>query len=139
MKMKNNINWFIIDAKSNSLGRVASLASIYLMGKYRADFSHTRTFNDHIVIINSKKVKLTGKKEQMKTYQKHTGYIGNLKTKGYLEQKKSDSNIIIINAISGMIPKNNLHRTRMSHLHVYNDEKHLHNNIKLKAIKVWKS
>lgn len=116
--------WYIIDADSKPLGRVATEAAKLLKGKHKPMYATHIDCGDHVIIINSDKVILTGNKLIGKTYTSHSGYIGGLKTvlaKDMLS-KKSDKMITI--AVKGMLPKNSLGRSMLTKLKVYKGSEH---------------
>jgi len=119
-------DWWILDAKDEILGRLASKAATILRGKHKADFTPHLDNGDFVIIINADKVKLTGKKEEQKLYRKHSGYIGGLKEIPFKAKKEKDPEGIIMIAVSGMLPKNRLGRKLIKKLKVYCDEKHPH-------------
>jgi len=69
-------NWYIIDAEGQVLGRLASKVAHILRGKNKPFFSPHQDAGDFVIIINAEKIKLTGKKMQIKTYFSHSGYPG---------------------------------------------------------------
>src|SRR5574344_2273445 len=97
--------WYIIDAENRPLGRVATEAARLLKGKHKPTYSTHIDCGDHVIILNSDKMILTGNKLRNKTYTSHSGYIGGLKTVSAKDmfEKKSDRMITI--AIKGMLPK----------------------------------
>lgn len=116
--------WYLIDAASASLGRVATLAATYLMGKHKPTYTSHIDTGDGIVIINADKLKLTGKKMTDKIYYRHSGYIGNLKSLTAGQMLAKDSRKVVQHAIKGMIPRNRLQDARLARLKIYKDDKH---------------
>jgi large subunit ribosomal protein L13 len=125
---KENINqkWWLLDAKDKVLGRLASKAASILRGKHKPDFTPHVDNGDFVVIINADKVRLTGKKEEQKLYRKHSGYLGGLKEIPFKKKKEKRPESIIINAVSGMLPKNKLRKKMIKKLKVYCSEEHPH-------------
>lgn len=117
-------NWHLIDVSGQILGRVAGKISRLLQGKHKVNYVPYLDSGDYIVVINAKKVKVTGKKSQNKVYTRYSGYPGGLKTITYdkMSQKKPDE--IIRHAISGMLPKNKLRDRRLARLFIFKDENH---------------
>lgn len=116
--------WYVIDADSKPLGRVATEAASLLKGKHKPTYATHIDCGDHVIILNSDKVILTGNKLTGKVYTSHSGYIGGLKktlAKDMLN-KKSDKTITI--AIKGMLPKNSLGRSMLTKLRVYKGSEH---------------
>lgn len=117
-------NWHLFDAKEKVLGRLATEIARVLIGKHKKDYSPHQDAGDWAVVINSKDVKVTGKKETNKMYYRHSGYPGGFKktTLGQLRQK--NPNKIIEKAVKGMLPDNKLQAKRMGRLKVFAGEEH---------------
>jgi len=125
---KNQIekNWYLIDADDKILGRLASKVASILRGKDKPIYSPHVDTGDFVVIVNAKKVKLTGKKLKDKIYYHHSGYPGGIKsiTARDLLQKKPEE--VIRKAVKGMLPKNRLGRKMLKKLMVYPEGHHPH-------------
>ena len=121
-------SWHLIDAKEKILGRLAVKIARFLIGKEKPYFVSYLDCGDFVVIINAKKIKVTGKKEEQKIYTRYSGYPGGLKkeTLKHLRERKPEE--IIRRAVSGMLPKNKLRKQRLKRLYVYADEKHPYKN-----------
>ena len=120
-------DWILIDASEIVLGRLASVVSNILRGKHKPTFTPHVDCGDNVVIINAKKVKLTGKKLDDKIYYRHTGYPGGIKStnaRKILEGKNPDR--VIRLAVKRMIPKGPLGRKQLSNMKVYNGAEHPH-------------
>ncbi len=119
--------WFVIDADGLVLGRLAVVAATRLRGKHKPIFTPHIDCGDHIIIVNAEKVKLTGNKRQNKTYYRHTGYPGGIKsqTAGQILAGKHPENVVY-KAIERMISRNPLGRQQMTKLHVYAGAEHPH-------------
>lgn len=114
-------NWKIIDAKNQSLGRLASHAANLLIGKNKPDYTPHVMGGDFVIVINSNQVKLTGKKWSQKKYYSKSRFIGSLKEK---LAKDISPNELIKKAVAGMLPKNT-HRPRaLNRLKVFKDSAH---------------
>ena len=117
--------WYLINAKGLVLGRLASKISMILRGKHKTTFTPHLDCGDNVVVINAKKVKLTGSKEKKKVYFKHTGYPGGLKETSFLEMiNGKNSTNVIRKAVERMMSANALSKKQLSNLKVFNDEKH---------------
>ncbi len=100
--------WHLIDASQHNLGRVATQISMLLQGKHKSDFVKNVDAGDYVVVVNSEKIQVTGKKEQDKTYERYSGFPSGrkvMKLKDVRERKPSE---ILYQAVSGMLPKNKL-------------------------------
>ena len=118
--------WYVVDAKDQVLGRLATRVATIIRGKNKPTFSPNADTGDFVVVINADKIKVTGKREELKTYIWHTGYPGGRKTLIYNEMKASKPEFIITNAVKGMLPKNRLGNQLIKKLKVYTGEEHPH-------------
>ena len=119
--------WLMIDADGLVLGRVASHIASLLRGKHKATFTPHMDCGDHVVVINAKKIKLTGNKSKKKVYYKHTGYPGGLK-ETYFEDiiNGKTPEIIVRKAVERMMSSNALSKKQLSNLKIFADNKHNH-------------
>ena len=118
--------WFVVDATNMPLGRLASQVADMLTGKNKTIYTPHVDTGDFVVVINSDKVVLTGKKLEQMKLRWHTGYIGGLKTVDYKTLMATDSRKVIEHAVKGMLPKNTMGRKQFTRLHVYKDAEHKH-------------
>ncbi|WP_212113362.1 50S ribosomal protein L13 [Candidatus Shikimatogenerans silvanidophilus] len=119
--------WFIIDAKNKILGRLSSIVSNIITGKNKPNYSPNINCGDKVIIINSKKIKISGKKKEKKIYIRYTGYPGGKKIYTFKELIKKNPNKIIENSIKRMLPKNRLGRKiYKKNLYVYSGKEHKH-------------
>ena len=119
--------WLLIDAEKAVLGRLAVISAMILRGKNKPNYTPNQDCGDNLIIINSDKVILTGKKEDKKIYYKHTGFPGGLKEISFKEMKeKNKSNDIIKLAIKRMIPKGPLGRKQLSNCKIFSGSEHSH-------------
>ena len=119
-------DWYIVDAKDKTLGRLASSIAQILRGKNKVNFSPNLDMSDFIIVINAEKVILTGNKKNTKEYWRHTGYPGGQKTVSYKKMLDEKPDQIIITAVKGMLPHNKLGRKLLNHLKVYSGTVHPH-------------
>lgn len=117
-------SWHLVDVDNKILGREATKISMLLIGKRKPNFVKNLDVGDFVVVINSKNIKVTGKKENLKRYFRHSGYPGGIKaeTLGQLRVRKPDE--IIKHAVSGMLPQNRLKKTMLKRLYVFSADKH---------------
>lgn len=118
--------WYIVDAKDQVLGRLATRIAKVIRGKNKPSFTPNFDTGDFVIVINASQVKVTGKREFLKTYSHHSGYPGGLKTKSFAELMTKKPGFIIENAVKGMLPKNRLGDKLIKKLKVYADENHPH-------------
>ncbi len=125
---KEDINreWYIIDAKDQILGRLATRIASLLIGKEKAEIVPNVDCGDYVVVINSDHIKLTRGKENKKMYYSYSGYPGGLRETVFSDQLKKDSTKIILDAVKNMLPKNKLRDLRMNRLFVYKNDEHKH-------------
>ena len=134
---KNQIkkNWILIDATDAVLGRLAAISANILRGKNKPDYTPNQDCGDNLIIINSDKIALTGKKAKKKIYFRHTGYPGGIKETNPIKMKeKNKSSDIIKIAIKGMIPSGPLGRKQLSNCKIFSDSNHKHDSQKPKKI-----
>nr|YP_009393580.1 ribosomal protein L13 [Bostrychia simpliciuscula]ARW62142.1 ribosomal protein L13 [Bostrychia simpliciuscula] len=129
-KVSYQKNWYVINAKNQNLGRISSKIAYILKGKNDVTYLPYQESNTNIIIINSKYISVTGKKQKEKTYKKHSGKPGSLKINTFNDVQKKMPNKIIQHAVKGMLPKNSLGRKLLKKLKVYSDNKHPHNSQK---------
>jgi large subunit ribosomal protein L13 len=118
--------WYVVDATGLPLGRLASQVAAVLRGKNKPIFTPNVDTGDHVIIINTDKVILTGKKLDKKFYTYHTGYIGGLKQIPYSKMMAEKSDLAVYEAVKGMLPKNSLGRQMITKLRVYKGGEHNH-------------
>ena len=118
--------WYVIDAAGKPLGRTAVIAANILRGKHKVDFTPNVDCGDFVIIINTDKAVLTGKKLGQKTYYRVTGWIGGLKETKARHMMEARSDYAFELAVKGMLPKNTLGRTCMTRLHLYKGAEHPH-------------
>lgn len=127
-------SWYIVDAKDAVLGRLSSKVANILMGKGKAAYSPNQDHGDFVVVINADQVVLTGKKEDMKEYFRHSKKPGSEKFRTVREQRAMDASVIIKKAVHGMCPKTKLGRAIEKKLFVYSGAEHPHAAQKPEAI-----
>jgi large subunit ribosomal protein L13 len=119
--------WYVVDASDVVLGRLSTRVASVLRGKHKATYTPHADTGDFVIVINAEKVKLTGRKLEQKTYYRHTGYTGNLKSitaDKVLSGAHPDR--VVRNAVRGMLPKNSLGRDLFRKLKVYAGPDHPH-------------
>ena len=119
-------NWYVIDAEGKNLGRVASKAATILRGKHKAIYTPHVDCGDYVIIINAKKVNLTGNKLDQKMYYNHSGYPGGLRERNAREMIENYPEEMMERAIKGMLPKGRLGRAMAKKLFVYRGSEHKH-------------
>jgi ribosomal protein L13, bacterial type len=118
--------WLVIDADGQVLGRLASEVAAILRGKNKPTFTPHVDVGDNVIIINAKKIELTGKKLLNKKYIHHSGYPGGIKSRSALEMRETRAKEMLELTIKGMLPHNSLGRRMFTKLHVYEGAEHPH-------------
>lgn len=111
--------WYLIDAKGKTLGRLAVEIARRLRGKHKPEYTPHEDVGDYIVVINAKEVHVTGRKLEQKTYYRHSGYPGGLKETPLNKMLATHPERVIEAAVKGMLPKNPLGRAMFRKLKVY--------------------
>ncbi len=112
----------VLDASKESLGRLATKAATFLMGKHKIDYTSHIDMGDFVTVTNSSLVVLTGNKMEDKKYHHSSWYIGNLRTFSAKEKFNKNPNFLIKNAIKGMLPKNRLQNDRLKRLIIFTND-----------------
>lgn len=120
------VTWWIVDAKDQILGRVASQVATLLKGKHKPTYTPHADMGDFVVVTNLKHIQLTGNKAEQKVYHVHSGYIGNMRHWSYEELMKRDATRVFEIAVKGMLGKNPLGRDQFRKLKCYANEEHPH-------------
>ena len=128
--------WYVVDAAGVPLGRLASRVASVLRGKNKPTFTPNVDTGDFVIIINTDKAVLTGKKLENKFYRYHTGYIGGLKEISYKKMMEEKSDLAVYEAVKGMLPKNSLGRVMLKKLKVYKGAEHNHAAQKPEVLKL---
>ena len=123
-------DWFLVDAKNQTLGRLSSKIAHILRGKNKVNYTPHMDMSDFVVVINANEIKVTGDKENKKEYWSHSGYPGGGKSIKYRTVKEEGSEKILLNAIKGMLPRNRLANKLIKHLKVYSGKEHPHSSQK---------
>lgn len=127
--------WVLVDAKDQTLGRVASQIAHIIRGKNKPDFAPHVDNGDHVIVINAEKVKMTGKKWTDRVIFTYSGYPGGQKLLTQNMIKAKHPARLVEHAVRGMLPKNAMGRELFRSLHVYVGDKHPHEAQQPKEIK----
>ena len=128
--------WVLIDAEDMVLGRVATEAARILKGKHKPQYTPHVDTGDFVVIINADKIRVTGTKAGKKTYYRHSGLPGGLKSETFNEAMAKHPERVIEHAVKGMLPKNTLGRAMGMKLKVYAGPEHPHMAQQPRQIKI---
>lgn len=129
-----NREWWVIDAASLPLGKLAVVIADKLMGKSKVTYTPHIDNGDYVVVTNAKKLMVTGDKMVQKKYYRHSGYPGGIKELKLEEVIEKDPSRAIREAVKGMLPKNKLMADRLKRLRVFESDEHAHAAQSPKAI-----
>ncbi len=118
--------WFVVDAKDEVLGRLASKVAIVLRGKHKPSFTPHVDCGDNVIVINAEKVKLTGNKMTDKQYVRHSGYPGGQRSESPEDLLAKKPEAVVEKAVRGMLPKSRLGSELFRNLFVVVGENHTH-------------
>jgi len=119
-------SWYVVDAEGKTLGRLATGIAQILRGKHKPIFSYSVDAGDYVVVINSEKIHVTGRRKDQKVYYRHSGYSGGLTEITLRQQLETYPNRVLESAVRGMLPKNPLGRKMFRKLKVYAGPDHPH-------------
>jgi large subunit ribosomal protein L13 len=118
--------WFVVDAAGQTLGRMASNIARILRGKHKVIYSPHLDVGDFVIVVNAGKIAVTGRKMDQKTYYRHTGYPGGIRSINLRGQLQRHPTHVVRDAVKGMLPKNILGRKMLKKLKVYAGSEHPH-------------
>ncbi len=119
-------HWWVIDAKDQILGKVAVKAANLLRGKEKAIYTPHVDTGDFVIVINADKVRVSGKKEENKTYMSFSGYVGGHHTETLKARRARRPELLVEQAVRGMLPHNRLGRRTFTKVKVYAGDQHPH-------------
>ncbi|MBN2143312.1 MAG: 50S ribosomal protein L13 [Candidatus Aureabacteria bacterium] len=118
--------WHFLDATDQVMGRLACKVARLLIGKNKVQYTPHVDGGDHVIVLNCKKVRITGHKKETKTYHHHSGYIGGLKKVTYEQMLEKHPGRILEHAVQRMLPKTKIGKRMFSRLRAYEGEAHPH-------------
>jgi len=118
--------WYVVDAKDQILGRLATDIAHVLRGKHMPQYSPHVDMLTHVIVLNADKVKLTGDKWVTKTYYHHTMYPGGIRATTAEKLNAHKPGELVREAVQGMLPKNTRGRTALTNLRIYSTDTHNH-------------
>lgn len=116
--------WYLVDLKGKTLGRIATDIAKLLMGKSKPNFVRHLDVGDYVVAVNAKEIAVTGKKEKEKKYYRHSGYPGGFRIETLEELRGKNPEEIIKHAVKGMLPQNRLRDRMLKRLKVFEGQEH---------------
>ena len=132
-------DWYLVDAADKILGRLASQIAARLRGKHKAIYTPHVDTGDFIVVVNAKKLVVTGNKTEAKLYHRHTTYPGGLYTTNFAKLQQRHPDRILQKAVKGMLPKGPLGYAMLSKLKIYGGAEHPHSAQQPKPINLLKA
>lgn len=118
--------WFVVDAKDKTLGRLATEIATVLRGKHKPSYTPHFDAGDNVIVLNADQVHLSGNKWDQKEYIRHTGYPGGQRMVVAKDLNKKKPIALVESAVKGMLPKNRLGRALFKKLFVYEGAEHPH-------------
>ena len=119
-------DWYVIDAKEQVLGRLATEIARRLRGKHKPQYTPHMDLGDHVIVINADKIRVTGKKQTDKVYYRHSGYPGGIYQRTFQEYQNKFPGRVLEIAVKGMLPKGPLGHAMLKKLRVYAGDTHNH-------------
>ena len=120
------MEWLLVDANDQTLGRVATQVARFLMGKHKPIYTPGPDTGDFVVVVNAGKVTVTGKRLDEKFYYRHSGYPGGIKSVSLRDQLRTHPDRVIRSAVWGMLPHNRWGRALLKKLKIYGGTEHPH-------------
>jgi large subunit ribosomal protein L13 len=118
--------WYVVDASGQTLGRLATRVARILTGKENPNYTPFLDTGDHVIVINAEKIRVTGMKSEQKVYRHYTGFPGGLREEDFRKRFDRKPELVVQEAILGMLPKTKLGRSMGKKLKVYKGDKHNH-------------
>lgn len=122
----NERKWYVIDGQDQVLGRLACQIATVLRGKHKPQFTPHLDLGDHVVVVNADKIRVTGRKTELKSYTRYTGFPGGLRTMTLEKLLQVYPERVLQHAVKGMLPKNRLGRQMIKKLNIYAGGEHPH-------------
>ncbi len=136
IKGQEESKWFLVDAKGQNLGRLASTVSSILLGKHKPTFTPGVAMGDFVVVINAKDIQVNPTRVKEKVYYRHSNYPGGLKAVSYPHMLEDNPERIIRFAVKGMLPHNKHGRKLLGRLKIYAGPEHPHQGQKPEQLKI---
>jgi large subunit ribosomal protein L13 len=131
---ENKPEWYLVDARDQNLGRLATKIASTLLGKQKPSFTPGVEMGDYVVVVNAERVTVTGNKMEDKFYYRHSNYPGGLKTTSLRRQLEIHPDRVLRSAVWGMLPHNKLSRRLIKRLKIYAGPQHPHQAQQLKPL-----
>ena len=119
-------DWYVVDAEGQTLGRLATWIADMLRGKNKPQYTPHVDVGDFVVVVNTDRVAVTGRKAEQKVYRRHSGYPGGMKETSYEQMLARKPTEVLRKAVYGMMPKTRLARKQFKKLKIYAGPEHPH-------------
>jgi large subunit ribosomal protein L13 len=129
-------SWVLVDAQNKVLGRLASQIATRLRGKHRPEYTPHVDTGDYVVVVNAAKLRVTGRKAELKNYIRHTGYPGGLRQTSFAKLQATRPERALQHAVKGMLPKGPLGYAMLKKLKVYAGATHPHSAQQPKPLEI---
>ena len=129
---------YLVDAQGQTLGRLATQVAKVLRGKHKPIFTPNADAGDFVIVVNAEKIKLTGKRTELKDYFHYTGYPGGAVFESFKDMVKTNPQRVIEHAVKGMLPHTRLGKRIIKKLKVYSGGEHPHSSQKPEALQLIK-
>ena len=121
-----SLDWMLVDANDQNLGRLSTQIAALLLGKHKPSFTPGVEVGDFVVVVNARRIRVTGNKLEEKMYYSHSGYPGGLKSVKLRDQLANHPDRVIRAAVWGMLPHNRFGRKLIKKLKIYSGPEHPH-------------
>jgi large subunit ribosomal protein L13 len=129
-------DWYVVDAQSKVLGRLAAQIAARLRGKHKPEYTPHVDTGDYIVVVNAAKIRVTGKKAEDKKYYRHTGFPGGIRETSFAKLHAKYPGRVLQKAVKGMLPKGPLGNAMLKKLKVYAEGAHPHSAQQPKVLEI---
>lgn len=128
--------WYVVDVADKTLGRAATQIADLLRGKCNPQYTPNADSGDYVVVVNAEKIHLTGNKWKEKLYYRHSNHVGGLHQRTAEQQRTKHPELLVYEAVKGMLPKNTLGRKQLTKLKIFVGSAHTHESQKPKEFKL---
>jgi large subunit ribosomal protein L13 len=118
--------WHLVDAEGKTLGRLATQVARLLRGKHKPQFTPNADLGDFVIVVNASRIKMTGKRTELKEYFHYTGYPGGATYEKFQDLLRTHPERVFEHAVKGMLPHNRLGRQIIKKMKVYAGPEHPH-------------
>ena len=119
-------HWYLVDARGQTLGRLAVNIARVLRGKHRPQYTPHINTGEHVIVINARDLVVTGRKRTLKTYDRYSGYPSGRRVRTYEQVVERDARVPLVHAVRGMLQHNTLGEEQVKRLRVYAGDRHRH-------------